>query len=268
MAVRAKPERVHTRDKPGRHLHAGPGPHPVGGNLKRAHRREIVLGNAHHRAGCATGRLFLLHLPADHVRGTSIASGSDSRHSGPYALHSSRTLGTGPLRHAAGDPAQWCARPSIAISLPEMPDKSAVHQRCRQLLTERGRELERQLGELSASVANETKSTAGDKFETARAMLHIEQDQARRQLGTLNAQLAVLDMIDPLKPSNRAGLGSLVLLSGVWYYLSTSIGKVSVDGHTLIALSLEAPLGALLKGHAPGDNLTLNGRTLVVEAVR
>ena len=48
--------------------------------------------------------------------------------------------------------------------------------------------LENILIELKESISNETKSTAGDKYETARAMLHLEQENIFKQLRNANDQ--------------------------------------------------------------------------------
>ena len=65
--------------------------------------------------------------------------------------------------------------------------KEKVHEQCRQMLDGRIAMLRQRLEELSEAVSQETKSTAGDKYETARAMLHIEQDQARQQLAVVSS---------------------------------------------------------------------------------
>lgn len=145
--------------------------------------------------------------------------------------------------------------------------KQAVHDHCRQAVAVRIASLEGTLRDLAESVANETKSTAGDKYETARAMLHIEQDGIRRQLADARGHGAVLDAIDPGARKASIGLGSLVRIDATLYYLSVGLGRMQVDGQSVVALSLQAPLGARLQGLAAGDELVLNGKTLRIDAV-
>jgi hypothetical protein len=52
------------------------------------------------------------------------------------------------------------------------------------------------LNELNDSAKNETKSTAGDKHETALAMLQIEQENTRNKLKEIKEQKLQLDRID------------------------------------------------------------------------
>ena len=146
--------------------------------------------------------------------------------------------------------------------------KQKVHQHYLQIVTHRLQELNSKLHDLSESAANETKSSAGDKFETARAMIHIEQDQVRKQILELKAQEAVLNSIDPTTHSERIILGSLVLMQdNSCFYLSTSLGKLTLDDHKIVALSVQSPLGAKLKGLKEGDMLTMNEKQLVISRI-
>ncbi len=150
----------------------------------------------------------------------------------------------------------------------QLPEKTAVHEYCLQLVRERIEGLELQLADLTESAANETKSTAGDKYETARAMLHIEQDQVRRQMRENRSILATLEAIDPLRSNQRIGPGSLACLNGDWYYFGASLGRQDIGGMQIIAVSMLAPLSGKLKGLGIGETASVNGRSYQVEALR
>lgn len=68
--------------------------------------------------------------------------------------------------------------------------KAAVQQHFLDLLDEKISVIRQKLDELQESLKNETKSTAGDKHETARAFVHIEQENTGRQLEVLLQQKA------------------------------------------------------------------------------
>jgi hypothetical protein len=144
--------------------------------------------------------------------------------------------------------------------------KSAVLHYCRELVAGRLDALQQTLSDLAQSVSNETKSTAGDKYETGRAMLHIEQDNIRGQISVTMSHKAVLDSIDPEKHAPVAGPGSLLLAGGQYYFLSTALGKFVVDGLPVIALSPGSPLGARLIGRRAGDTVDFNGNSMLIEA--
>ena len=145
--------------------------------------------------------------------------------------------------------------------------KEQVHTQCRVLITAKLESLHQALKELIDSAGNETKSSAGDKFETGRAMLHIEQDHIRKQVAEVLAQKAVLEAIDPGRQPERIALGSLVKASGGYYFLSTALCKMIVEGQLVIALSLQSPLGGRLAGLELGDRVMMNGKELVVEQI-
>jgi transcription elongation GreA/GreB family factor len=143
--------------------------------------------------------------------------------------------------------------------------KQKVYEHYRRLIESKLADQQRALQDLIDSAANETKSTAGDKYETGRAMLHIEQDNIRRQMAEVKAQKAVLDTMDPQVHRERIGLGSLVKTNAGYYFLSIATSKVVLEGHTVIALSPQSPLGVKLTGAAPGDKVVMNGKEIVIE---
>lgn len=63
-----------------------------------------------------------------------------------------------------------------------MTFKQKIHTHCLQLVDDKILELETILRELNESAANNTKSSAGDKHETERAMVQIEQEAIGKQL--------------------------------------------------------------------------------------
>jgi hypothetical protein len=148
-----------------------------------------------------------------------------------------------------------------------MTFKQQIHAQC--LHTVRGKleALHKQQQDLSFSLANETKSTAGDKYETARAMLHLGQEQLATQVAALMQQQAVLQSLNPSLAATQVGPGCLVKAGDQFYYFSVALGKLRIDDQTVFVLSLQSPLGNKLKGLHAGDSFELNGKALVIEEV-
>jgi len=145
--------------------------------------------------------------------------------------------------------------------------KEQIHNHCRQVVTDKLSMLRQKQQDLMESIAGETKSSVGDKYETSRAMLHIEQEQLARQVAELTAQLVLFNTIDPTAQTQRAALGSLLHIGDTYYYLSIGLGKMQVAGHAVIALSLQSPLGGKLKGLGTGVVIEVNGKGQVVSEV-
>jgi len=137
--------------------------------------------------------------------------------------------------------------------------KEAVYNECCRILNNKITALQQTLVDLRESASNETKSTAGDKYETSLAMLQIEQENTLKQLENLLSQKQTIEKIDPaLKPVVIAN-GTLVETSKGYFFISIALGKVIVEGREVIALSPQSPLGIKFTGQQPSDAIEMNG---------
>ena len=127
--------------------------------------------------------------------------------------------------------------------------------------------LQKILADLKESGTNETKSTAGDKHETALAMLQIEQANIRGQLKEAQEQKATLEKAGPALSATIIVQGSLVKTNHGYLFLSTALGKAVIDGVTVIALSQQSPLGKQLMGLAVGGTVVINSKQYVIESI-
>lgn len=141
-----------------------------------------------------------------------------------------------------------------------MTFKEQVYKSCCDILNDKIQLLKQTLSDLKESASNETKSTAGDKHETALAMLQIEQKNAGIQLENVLTQRAILDKINPkVKPLNITN-GAFVKTNKGYLFLGAPIGKITVAGINVIALSSQSPLGSALTKLSIGETTTVNGR--------
>ena len=123
------------------------------------------------------------------------------------------------------------------------------------------------LNDLKASGANETKSTAGDKHETALAMLQIEQANTRAQLQEVLNQQAALEKINPDLSADCVLNGSLIKTNRGYLFMSVALGKSVVDGVAVIALSPQSPLGKKLMGLKVGETAEINNTGYLIENI-
>ena len=145
--------------------------------------------------------------------------------------------------------------------------KQKVYNHYQQVLKDKISALQAVLNDLKESGANETKSTAGDKHETALAMLQIEQANKRAQMDELLAQKAVMNKIDPTIQAAQVVIGSLVKTTGQYFLVSAALGKALVDGKNIIALSAQSPLGKILLGLKKGATASFNQTQFVIEEI-
>ena len=145
--------------------------------------------------------------------------------------------------------------------------KSGVYQHFMLLLQQKIQQLQQVLAELKETGANETKSTAGDKHETALAMIQIEQANKRAQLNELFAQKAAMDKIDPMLFSDHIIVGSLVKTNRGNFFLSAALGKATINGLVITAISPQSPLGRKLVALKAGDTAEVNGNNFEIESI-
>ncbi|MCB0582321.1 MAG: hypothetical protein KDD10_23785 [Phaeodactylibacter sp.] len=111
---------------------------------------------------------------------------------------------------------------------------------------------------------SETRSSAGDKYETGRAMMQAEQERHKAQLLKAIELKNRLAQIRPDHSSETAGPGSLVITNHGKFYLSAGLGKVKLEGAVYFAVSPESPLGHALKGRKKGEQFIFQGRNYAV----
>lgn len=114
---------------------------------------------------------------------------------------------------------------------------------------------------------NETKSSAGDKYETGRELMQFEMDKQTGQLNQLKLLQGELAKINLKLPLQQAGFGSLIFTNQGNYLLSVSLGNVVLDNTSYYALSLVSPLGKMLLGKSVGDSFTFQGKEFVIQSL-
>ena len=148
-----------------------------------------------------------------------------------------------------------------------MEFKLQVYNHFLQLVNDRAAAIQQVLDGLKESAANETKSTAGDKHETALAMLQIEQENTRQKYREATEQKAQLDKINIELISCQIIKGSLIKTDKGYFFLSVALGKSMIDDIPVIAISSQSPLGAKLLGLTVNNMLKINEINYIVETI-
>ncbi len=136
--------------------------------------------------------------------------------------------------------------------------KEKIITACKNLLQQKISDLNAALNSVNEAANNETKSTAGDKHETAKAMMQLEQEKLSNQLTILNSQINDLQKIDVTKKHSVIGNGSLVTTNNGVLFISVGLGKINVDEKDVFAISFLSPLANLLAGKKQNDFVKLN----------
>ncbi len=117
------------------------------------------------------------------------------------------------------------------------------------------------------SANDDTKSSAGDKYETGREMMQQEIDRNRKQLEESQKLRLLLEQIIPIKPTDIVQNGSLVSTNYGKFYISISRGQISAGDCNYFAVSSASPIGVKLMKQKAGFEFDFNGKLFRIEKV-
>jgi transcription elongation GreA/GreB family factor len=136
--------------------------------------------------------------------------------------------------------------------------KQELFKQCESYVNKRLQTIEEIISSNQKALQTETKSSAGDKHETGRAMLQLEMEKAGQQLNGVSKMKETLSKINLKNDSEIAHLGSVVKTTKASFFLSISSGKVIVANEIYFAVSISSPIGSMLLGKKQGDVFTFN----------
>lgn len=114
---------------------------------------------------------------------------------------------------------------------------------------------------------NEEKSSAGDKYETARAMNQLEKEMHTKQLAQHNNELALLNGVKTDVIYSAVTTGACIESGGMIFFIAAGLGKQTIEGELIIFLSPQAPLAKQLQHKKAGDHFVFNGKEITITAI-
>lgn len=146
--------------------------------------------------------------------------------------------------------------------------KEELYQLCLEFIERRIETAKTALEQARESSNDDTKSSAGDKYETSREMMQQEIDRNKRLLMDAEDNMRVLKSIElHTEKFEQVMHGSLVETSQGWFYISVSAGHLVAKGKDVFAISPVSPIGKLLTGKKRGETFSFNGKEYKVEAL-
>jgi len=145
--------------------------------------------------------------------------------------------------------------------------KEELYKQCVAYVDERLKTIESIISSNQKALGSETKSSAGDKHETGRAMLQLEMEKAGQQLAAIQQMKETLSKTDISKKSTIASLGALVETNLGTYFLSISSGRLIACDKSFFTISVSSPIGKLLLGKKEGERLFWNGKEIRIQKV-
>jgi hypothetical protein len=117
------------------------------------------------------------------------------------------------------------------------------------------------------SANSEEKSSAGDKYETGRAMGHLQQEMHSRQLTEYVKELAILHSVNTDQLCSEGRVGAFLQGEDIAFFIAAGLGKHIIEGKTILFLSPQAPLAKFLQNKKAGDHITFNNINTTIQMV-
>ena len=148
-----------------------------------------------------------------------------------------------------------------------MTIKSALYEACESHINSKLKTVQDTIFNIQEALLSESKSSAGDKHETGRAMLQLEREKAGRQLAEIQKTKEALAKLDINNTSEIVCLGSVVYTSKANYYLAISAGEIKIGNNIFYAISPRTPIGELLMSKTVGDELCFRSQSFKIEKI-
>ena len=148
-----------------------------------------------------------------------------------------------------------------------MEIKKVLYNQCLNFIENRLQTVKNTIKEIQESLQAETKSSAGDKHETGRAMLQLEREKAGSQLAEIEKTRLILSKVNIEKTSNKIGLGSVIYTTKFNYFISISAGKLVIKNDVFYAISANTPIAKLLYGKEVESLITFRNTTFKIISI-
>lgn len=145
--------------------------------------------------------------------------------------------------------------------------KEKILQKIKGTIENRIKNIETAIENARSSANEESKSSVGDKYETARAMGQLDQEMQAKQLQQALLEKSVLDKIKVEDHCTMVSLGALTETTMGIFYVAIGAGMIEVDGKKIMAISPQSPIGQVLVGKQAGENFSFREKSYQILSV-
>ena len=138
---------------------------------------------------------------------------------------------------------------------------------CREYLQTRIKVIQKAMDGLKEDLEGESKSSAGDKFETGREMINIEWNKLSVQLNEYDRLGQILKRIEEHTPNGNVVLGSIVITDSANYFISIPAGEIKNADEKFYAIGIKSPMAQLLVGKKKGDKVVFNAKEFTINRI-
>ena len=149
----------------------------------------------------------------------------------------------------------------------DITTKTIFFEECEKIIRNKVSAIQKEI-KLSQEASNsDNRSSMGDKYETGKAMAHLEKEKMTGRLSETIMSLKVLNEINYQKQHEVAQLGSLVETTSGLFLIGASLGQLKINQINVFCISAVSPLGKTLIGKRSNDNYSINGNDFTIKTV-
>ncbi len=145
--------------------------------------------------------------------------------------------------------------------------KKELYQHCIEIIQQRINAALQAMQNAQDAANSEEKSSAGDKYETGRAISHLEKDMYARQLAANKNELAALLAVDNNTVHASVTTGSIVCCHNFNFFIAAGLGKILFKNETVYLLSPNAPVAKSLLNRVAGNSFSFNNNAVIINEV-
>lgn len=145
--------------------------------------------------------------------------------------------------------------------------KSQIYQEILQRLEQNILEAQIAYVQAKESRDSDTKSSAGDKYETGREMMQREMDKCSALMDQNKHSLQIIQHVPIHRTYESVEKGALIITDKGMYYMLVGLGKISLDQNDYFAISPESPIGSLFLGKKVGEFILLRDQKIHIKGI-
>jgi transcription elongation GreA/GreB family factor len=147
-----------------------------------------------------------------------------------------------------------------------MTTKQRLWQVCNERVDKRINDYKEEINLIKDSIASNDKGNSeGDDSGSGKLLNDLEKNMSH-----LNDAKNTKDYLNNIKTnveSRDVVLGSIVKTNMMNFYISTSIGKIDIDDETYYAISVNSPIGQLLKNKTVNERFEFNQNKYIITEI-
>lgn len=146
-----------------------------------------------------------------------------------------------------------------------MTTKKLLLQACKDNVEKRITDYKNEMALINEAIETNDKESEDEDSGNGKLLNDLE-----KNAGYLNEAIRIRDFLSQINANNvcnTAVLGSVVETESVTFYISTSVGQIEIENKTYYAISLQSPIGQLLRGKTKGDRFTFNDKNYTIISI-